>query len=229
MVSYEAASARGVAAVVLTPGTLSTVGIVVEQDSLSNWNFVATGVVPFIVFMIAATAELNRPPFDLVEAEQGLVGGFNTEYSAFGFALFFLAGVHEHDPDERDHRDAVPRWPAADLDRRLNGGHPADPRKAGKGAVWFLLKLFLFLYIYVWIRATLPRLRYDQLMDLGWKLLIPIAWDGYCAAAIQVGQTTTGTSSGSFHLARCDPDRCSVTGGGCTPPARNRARKERWS
>ena len=91
MISYEAALGLSVAAVLLSSGTLSTSGIVLEQQSLSDWNLVATGIVPFVIFMIAATAELNRPPFDLVEAEQELVGGFNTEYAAFGFALFFLA------------------------------------------------------------------------------------------------------------------------------------------
>ncbi|MGH9270749.1 MAG: complex I subunit 1/NuoH family protein, partial [Ilumatobacteraceae bacterium] len=91
MVSYEAALGLSVAAVLLSAGTLSTAGIVAEQGSIADWNLVATGVVPFVVFMIAATAELNRPPFDLVEAEQELVGGFNTEYASFRFALFFLA------------------------------------------------------------------------------------------------------------------------------------------
>ena len=91
MVSYEAALGLSVAAVLLSAGTLSTAGIVADQGSITEWNLIATGIVPFVIFMIAATAELNRPPFDLVEAEQELVGGFNTEYSAFGFALFFLA------------------------------------------------------------------------------------------------------------------------------------------
>ena len=188
MVSYEAALGMSVAAVVLTAGTLSTVGIVVEQDSLSNWNFVATGVVPFVVFMIAATAELNRPPFDLVEAEQELVGGFNTEYAAFGFALFFLA----------EFMNTI-TMSAIIVTLFLGGPQPisigdwtADIPlipSGWEGTVWFLLKLFLFLYIYVWIRATLPRLRYDQLMDLGWKLLIPIALGWLLLlAAIQVGR-----------------------------------------
>jgi NADH-quinone oxidoreductase subunit H len=77
--------------VLLVAGTLSTNGIVAAQDTVRNWNLIATGVLPFVVFVIAATAELNRPPFDLVEAEQELVGGFNTEYSSIGFALFYLA------------------------------------------------------------------------------------------------------------------------------------------
>ena len=91
MISYEAALGLSLAAVLLTAGTLSTAGIVDVQQGLGDWHLVATGVVPFVIFMIAATAELNRPPFDLVEAEQELVGGFNTEYSSIRFALFFLA------------------------------------------------------------------------------------------------------------------------------------------
>ena len=91
MISYEAALGLSLAAVLLMSGTLSTSGIVDDQDALADWNIVATGFIPFIVFLIAMTAELNRPPFDLVEAEQELVGGFNTEYSSIRFALFFLA------------------------------------------------------------------------------------------------------------------------------------------
>ena len=91
MISYEAALGLSLAAVLLFAGTLSTSGIVAVQDEIIDWNIVATGFVPFFVFVIAATAELNRPPFDLVEAEQELVGGFNTEYSSIRFALFFLA------------------------------------------------------------------------------------------------------------------------------------------
>ena len=188
MVSYEAALGMSVAAVILTVGTLSTSGIVVAQDSLSNWNLVATGVVPFFVFMIAATAELNRPPFDLVEAEQELVGGFNTEYSAFGFALFFLA----------EFMNTI-TMSAIIVTLFLGGPQPlsigdwtADipliPNGL-EGTVWFVLKLFMFLYIYVWLRATLPRMRYDQLMDLGWKVLIPVALGWLLLlAAIQVGR-----------------------------------------
>ncbi|MDP4834517.1 MAG: NADH-quinone oxidoreductase subunit H, partial [Ilumatobacteraceae bacterium] len=82
MVSYEAALGLSLASVILVSGTLSTSGIVGTQTTLTNWNVAATGIVPFIIFLIAATAELNRPPFDLVEAEQELVGGFNTEYSS---------------------------------------------------------------------------------------------------------------------------------------------------
>jgi NADH-quinone oxidoreductase subunit H len=91
MISYEAALGLSLAAVLLSSGTLSTAGIVAQQNSLVDWNVVSTGIVPFVIFLIAVTAELNRPPFDLVEAEQELVGGFNTEYSGIRFALFFLS------------------------------------------------------------------------------------------------------------------------------------------
>ena len=188
MVSYEAALGLSVAAVLLSAGTLSTAGIVAEQGSIADWNLVATGVVPFVVFMIAATAELNRPPFDLVEAEQELVGGFNTEYSAFGFALFFLAefmntitmsGIIVTLFLGGPQPLSIGDW-TADIPLIPNGL---------EGTVWFVLKLFVFLYVYVWLRATLPRLRYDQLMDLGWKVLIPVALGWLLLlAAIQVGR-----------------------------------------
>ena len=122
--------------------------------------------------MIAATAELNRPPFDLVEAEQELVGGFNTEYSSIRFALFFLAEFMN-----------VITMSLIIVTLFLGGPQPVIIRGFDLfaflgplgGTAWLVLKLFAFLYMYVWFRATLPRLRYDQLMDLGWKVLIPIS------------------------------------------------------
>jgi NADH-quinone oxidoreductase subunit H len=181
MISYEAALGLSVAAVLLTSGTLSTAGIVNTQDSLSDWNLVATGIVPFIIFLIAATAELNRPPFDLVEAEQELVGGFNTEYSAFGFALFFLA----------EFMNSI-TMSAIIVTLFLGGPQPLFdiPGIPGgiEGTIWFVLKTFIFLYTYVWLRATLPRVRYDQLMDLGWKVLIPLSLGWFLLlAAIRLG------------------------------------------
>ncbi|HAP76099.1 MAG TPA: NADH-quinone oxidoreductase subunit NuoH [Acidimicrobiaceae bacterium] len=173
MVSYEAALGLSLAAVILVSGTLSTNGIVTAQSGLANWHVVATGVVPFIVFLIAATAELNRPPFDLVEAEQELVGGFNTEYSSIRFALFFLA-------------EFMNTITMSGVIVTLFFGGPQPIKVFGNedvlsflgplsGTVWLLLKVLVFLYVYVWFRATLPRLRYDQLMNLGWKLMIPLA------------------------------------------------------
>jgi NADH-quinone oxidoreductase subunit H len=171
MVSYEAALGLSVLAVVLVTGALQTSGIVKAQDTILRWNLIATAFVPFIVFVIAATAELNRPPFDLVEAEQELVGGFNTEYSSIRFALFFLA-------------EFMNTITMSAIIVTLFLGGPQPPFAFLRnipgpqwlyGVVWFFAKLFLFLFMYVWFRATLPRVRYDQLMDLGWKLLIPVA------------------------------------------------------
>ena len=172
MISYEAALGLSLGAVLLMSGTLSTSGIVAEQDELLNWNLIATGFVPFIIFLIAMTAELNRPPFDLVEAEQELVGGFNTEYSSIRFALFFLAEFMN-----------VITMSAIMVTLFLGGPQPLHIGSvdifawAGPfgGTLWVILKTLAFLYAYVWFRATLPRLRYDQLMDFGWKLLIPVA------------------------------------------------------
>jgi NADH-quinone oxidoreductase subunit H len=179
MVSYEAALGLSLASVLLLAGTLSTSGIVGAQFGITNWHLISTGFVPFIIFLIAATAELNRPPFDLVEAEQELVGGFNTEYSSIRFALFFLA----------EFMNTI-TMSAVIVTLFLGGPQPLRIDIGGlewdgnlylgplNGTVWLLLKVLLFLYAYVWFRATLPRLRYDQLMNLGWKVLIPLslAW-----------------------------------------------------
>ena len=172
MVSYEAALALSVLSVVLLAGSLSTHDIVMTQAGegfgglIPRWNLIVTGVVPFVIFLIAATAELNRPPFDLVEAEQELVGGFHTEYSSIRFALFFLAEFMN-----------VVTMSAIIVTLFLGG--PAGPTLFGPdwiwGPVWFLAKVLVFLFTFVWFRATLPRFRYDQLMDLGWKVLIPLS------------------------------------------------------
>ena len=172
MVSYEAALGLSVCAVVLTTGTLSTHGIVVSQAGdgwggiLPHWNLIAAGVIPFVVFLLASQAELNRPPFDLVEAEQELVGSYHTEYSSIRFALFFVA----------EFMNSVTM--AAIIVTLFLGG-PAGPALIGPGwlwgVIWFLLKMIAFLFLFVWVRSTLPRVRYDQLMDLGWKILIPLS------------------------------------------------------
>ena len=165
MVSYEAALGLSLAAVLLKSGSLSTHTIVAEQ-SVWNWNLWVTWVVPMVIFLIAATAELNRPPFDLVEAEQELVGGFHTEYSSLRFALFFLA----------EFMNTI-TMSAIVVTLFLGGPNGPDFTTVGwlSGVLWFFAKLMLFLFAFVWLRATLPRFRYDQLMDLGWKLLIPLS------------------------------------------------------
>jgi NADH-quinone oxidoreductase subunit H len=166
MISYEAALGLSIATVLLMAGTLSTSGIVGNQNGFADWHVVSTGIVPFIIFMLAATAEMNRPPFDLVEAEQELVGGFNTEYSSIRFGLFFLAEFMNTVTMSGIIVTLFFGGPQGLVDIPVIPG-------AIEGTIWFIAKVLVFLYVYVWMRATLPRFRYDQLMDLGWKLLIP--------------------------------------------------------
>ncbi len=191
MVSYEAALGLSIGSVLIVSGTLSTAGIVDMQSSMSNWNIIATGFVPFVIFLIAATAELNRPPFDLVEAEQELVGGFNTEYSSIRFALFFLAEFMN-----------VITMSALIVTLFFGGPQPISIGdttldipfipNAFEGTIWLLLKVVAFLYFYVWLHATLPRFRYDQLMNLGWRILIPAALGWFILLAAQ----RVGSSAG---------------------------------
>ena len=200
MVSYEAALGLSIASVLVVAGTLSTSGIVDAQPTLGTWNLVATGVVPFVVFLIAATAELNRPPFDLVEAEQELVGGFHTEYSSIRFALFYLA-------------EFMNTVTMSAMIVTLFFGGPQPPAIGGtvldipllpnglEGTVWLLAKVLVFLYVYVWFRATLPRLRYDQLMDLGWKLLIPVSLGWFMMLVAQRLGRTLGWNLGVVTVA----------------------------
>jgi NADH-quinone oxidoreductase subunit H len=174
MVSYEAALGLSVASVVLVSSSLSTRDIVTMQAGrgiggvIPNWNVVQLAFVPFIIFMLAATAEMNRPPFDLTEADSELVGGYMTEYSSIGFAFFYLA----------EFMNLVTM--SAIIVTLFFGGptgpwHPSTPiLRWLLPIVYFVVKVFGFVSLYVWIRATLPRLRYDQLMDLGWKVLIPV-------------------------------------------------------
>ena len=187
MISYEAAMGLSVAAVVLASGSLSTHAIVVHQAGrgpggiLPNWNVITLGGIPFFIYLVAATAEINRPPFDLVEAEQELVGGFFTEYSSVRFALFYLA-------------EFMNTITVSAVAVTLFFGGPNGPVYSLLPSTfwpifWFFLKLLVFLFGYVWLRASVPRFRYDQLMDLGWKRLIPAAlfWL-LLIAAIQVGR-----------------------------------------
>ena len=183
MVSYEAALGLSLAAVFLFSGSLSTNEIVQTQADgifgIGGWNVFRTGGVPFVIFLIAGTAELNRPPFDLVEAEQELVGGFHTEYSSLRFSLFFLAEFMN-----------VVTMSAIIVTLFFGGPHVpsflifTETGGWAWGLMWFFLKVLVFLFTFVWFRATLPRLRYDQLMDLGWKLLIPLALGWFIVLAV---------------------------------------------
>jgi len=164
MISYEAALGLTVATVVVLSGSLSTSAIVAAQHGgfLYQWNILRAFGAPAAIFFIAITAEMTRPPFDLVEAEEELAGGFNMEYSAVGFMMFYMA-------------EYIAVVTNSAIFATLFLGGPDGPRIAGNsiGPFWFALKVLALLYVYIWIRATLPRLRYDQLMDLGWKRLIP--------------------------------------------------------
>jgi NADH-quinone oxidoreductase subunit H len=168
VISYEAALGMSVVTVVLVSHSLSTRAIVAAQSNgFWNWNLIRLGFLPFIFFMIAITAEMTRPPFDLTEAEQELVGGFHTEYSSVRFSLFFLAEFM-----------STITMSAVVVTLFFGGPNGYIPHIPGATIyvppIYFLLKTVAFCFIYVWFRAALPRLRYDQLMDLGWKRLIPL-------------------------------------------------------
>jgi NADH-quinone oxidoreductase subunit H len=170
LISYEVAVTLTLVSVILVAGSLSMVSIVRAQESMGVW-FAFLQPVAFVLFFIGGLAETNRAPFDLPEAEQELTGGFHTEYSGMRFALFFLAEYANM---------IVVSSVATTL---FLGGwlrpFPNVEWLSFLGIIpswaWFLLKSFAFLYIFIWVRATLPRYRYDQLMRLGSKVLIPLA------------------------------------------------------
>jgi NADH-quinone oxidoreductase subunit H len=170
LISYEVAVTLTLVSVIMVAGSLSMVSIVRAQESAHVW-FGFLQPVAFVIFFIGGLAETNRAPFDLPEAEQELTGGFHTEYSGMRFALFFLAEYANM---------IVVSSVATTL--FLGGWLRPFPNVAWLsflGVVpswgWFLIKSFVFLYVFIWVRATLPRYRYDQLMRLGWKVLIPLA------------------------------------------------------
>ncbi|MBA8827120.1 NADH-quinone oxidoreductase subunit H [Saccharopolyspora lacisalsi] len=196
VISYEIAMGLSFVAVIMYSGTLSTAGIVEAQSG--GWFF---ALLPFSfgVYAVAMVGETNRAPFDLPEAESELVGGFHTEYSSLKFALFFLAEYINmvtvsalattlffggwHAP-----------WPLSLIgDGMLNTGWWP--------VLWFLGKTLMFLFLFVWLRATLPRLRYDQFMNLGWKFLVPLSLVWICGVtAIRGLRNTEAVSSGQFLL-----------------------------
>jgi len=170
LVSYEVAVTLTFVSVILSAGTLSMVGIVNAQYNSGVW-FLFVQPVAFVIYMIGGLAETNRSPFDLPEAESELVGGFHTEYSGMRFALFFLAEYTNM---------IIVSSVATTL--FFGGWLPPFPNLKALAFlyyvpswIWFTLKTFLILYLFLWIRATLPRYRYDQLMRVGWKVLIPLA------------------------------------------------------
>jgi NADH-quinone oxidoreductase subunit H len=161
MISYELAMSMSVVGVLILAGTTSLAGIVHAQNRL--W-FVIPQLGGFAIYLITAVAETNRTPFDLVEAETELVGGFHTEYSGLRFGLFFIA----------EYLNMITVSCIATL-LFLGGWNAPFGLTVIPGIVWFVLKAGLFIFAYIWLRATLPRLRYDRLMAFGWKILLPAA------------------------------------------------------
>jgi NADH-quinone oxidoreductase subunit H len=161
MISYELAMTLSVIGVLILAGTTSLAGIVHAQYKL--W-FIVPQIVGFIIYIITAVAETNRAPFDLVEAETELVGGFHTEYSGLRFGLFFIA----------EYLNMITVSCIATL-LFLGGWNAPFGLTFIPGIVWFVLKAGFFIFMYIWLRTTLPRLRYDRLMNLGWKVLLPVA------------------------------------------------------
>ena len=167
MISYELSYGMALASVLLVGNSLSLTDIVNHQAGawwhvLPKW-FVFVQPVGFLIFMTAGIAETNRAPFDFPEAEQELVAGYHTEYSSMSFAMFFLA----------EYINMV-TVSAVATDLFLGGWHgPLIPESFGW--IWFLIKVGALLFFYVWMRWTLPRYRYDQLMAFGWKILLPLS------------------------------------------------------
>jgi len=177
LVSYELALGLSLVGVVLRAGSLN-LRVIVEQQAtqgMLTWNIFGGGqIFAFFIYLMAAYAETNRSPFDLPEAESELTGGYHTEYSSMKFAMFFMA----------EYANMITVGCVATL---LFFGGWTSPFgdlippfenvffDAGLSLFWFVLKVFAFLFLYVWVRGTLPRFRYDQLMNFGWRWLMPLA------------------------------------------------------
>ncbi|MBA2877124.1 NADH-quinone oxidoreductase subunit H [Anoxybacillus kamchatkensis] len=161
MISYEVPLVMSVIGVILLSGSLNLNDIVEAQKDV--W-FIVVQPIGFLVFLVAAVAELNRTPFDLPEAESELVAGFHVEYSGFRWAFFMLA-------------EYVYFFAMAALTTVLflGGWHPLPFLGFIPGAVWFALKFSLVVFLFIWFRITFPRVRADQLMEFGWKVLLPVA------------------------------------------------------
>lgn len=173
LISYELAMGASVIGVVMLAGTLDLNGIIFAQiNSPLRW-FIFPQFIGFIVFLISAFAETNRVPFDLPEAETELVAGFHTEYSALKFALFFMAEyVNMFTVSVMVTVLFLGGWYVPGLGRLLE---PGSIPYALVSHVAFIGKICAFLFFYIWIRGTLPRFRFDQLMNFGWKFLLPVA------------------------------------------------------
>jgi NADH-quinone oxidoreductase subunit H len=170
LISYEVSLGLSLLGVIMTAGSLSLVQIVNAQAGM--W-YVVPQFVGFVIFMVAGFAETNRPPFDLPEADAELVGGYNTEYGGMRFGSFFMAEYIN-----------VVVISAVGVTMFLGGWHGPGP--TALAPLWVVLKMALFVILFIWVRATLPRLRYDQLMSFGWKVLLPLATVNALVTAIVV-------------------------------------------
>jgi NADH-quinone oxidoreductase subunit H len=171
LISYELALGLSLIGVVLLSGSLSLTAIVDGQRN-GFW-YILVQPIGFAIYLISAIAETNRAPFDLVEAEQELVGGYHTEYTGLRFALFFMA-------------EYINMVTVSALAATLFLGGWRGPFDFLGGPWWLLIKVFIFLSLYIVLRATLPRLRYDQLMRLGWRYLLPLALFNVVITAIGI-------------------------------------------
>jgi NADH-quinone oxidoreductase subunit H len=177
VVSYELVLGLALVGVVLISGSLSVADIVNKQAQ--SVPFVILQPLGFLLYFTAAIAETNRAPFDLPEAEQELVAGYHTEYSGFRFALYYIA-------------EYVNVLTVSAIAATLFFGGWTGPFNALNGPWWLLLKITFFAFVFVWIRATLPRLRYDQLMRLSWGLLLPLGLLNVLVTAVLVVATSGG-------------------------------------
>ena len=184
MVSYEIALGLSLVGVLIMSGSFSLRQIVDAQGGhfwgfIPRWNIFHGQIIGFLCYLIAAYAETNRIPFDLPEAETELVAGYHTEYSSMKFAMFFMA----------EYANMITVACVATL-LFLGGWHGpvfGPPiLQVALPVLWFFAKVFVFLFIYIWVRGTLPRFRYDQLMAFGWKFLLPVAICNLIATAVAV-------------------------------------------
>jgi NADH-quinone oxidoreductase subunit H len=168
MVSYEVSIGFVLITVLLTVGSLNLSDIVnAQKGGITHWHFFSMLFPMFIIFFISALAETNRHPFDLPEAEAELVAGYNVEYSSMTFALFFLG----------EYANMILMSGMTSVLFLGGWWSPIDTPLLNliPGTVWFIAKILFLLYVFIWVRATLPRYRYDQLMRLGWKVFLPIS------------------------------------------------------
>ncbi len=188
MISYELSLGLAIVAVVILAGTLSPIGIVVAQNHAPLIWFVLLQPVGFVLFAVGGFAETNRTPFDLAEAEQELVAGYHTEYAGMRFALYFMAEyINMVTISALVTTLFLGGW--VGVGNGIFWNVTDAPWAQILGVFWFMVKTGAFLFFYIWVRATLPRLRYDQLMWFGWKVLLPLAILNLLATALYVSLT----------------------------------------